>query len=468
MDRHTLLGKEKIGKLIWRFSLPAIAGMVVNALYNVIDRIFVGRGVGSMALSGIAITMPFMMILMSFAMLVSIGAASLISIKLGEKKKVEAEIIIGNALCLSILIGISLSIICSFFIEPILIAFGGNGESLSYAKEFMQVILFSTIFMMIGFTLNSAIHAEGNPMMALSTMIIGSVINTILNPIFIFGLHLGVRGSALATLILQFITALWTFLYFMDSRNLLRLKFKNLKLNAGIVTGIIAIGLAPFVMQMAMSIMQVIANYVFGKYGGNVALAVVGIIGVISMLFIMPIVGINQGIQPIIGYNYGAKYFVRVKRTIELATIGATILSLAGFVAIFFFNKNIMMLFIKDDQNMLNLGSLGVKYSMITLPIVGFQIVGSAYFQAVGKFRQALFLNIVRQVVTLIPLLLILPIFFGLYGGIAAFPISVLISTALTAILIGLEWKNLNEKHAARQKIINPAQNPEVNYSEIS
>ncbi len=424
MDRHTLLGKEKIGKLIWRFSLPAIAGMVVNALYNVIDRIFVGRGVGSMALSGIAITMPFMMILMSFAMLVSIGAASLISIKLGEKKKVEAEIIIGNALCLSILIGISLSIICSFFIEPILIAFGGNGESLSYAKEFMQVILFSTIFMMIGFTLNSAIHAEGNPMMALSTMIIGSVINTILNPIFIFGLHLGVRGSALATLILQFITALWTFLYFMDSRNLLRLKFKNLKLNAGIVTGIIAIGLAPFVMQMAMSIMQVIANYVFGKYGGNVALAVVGIIGVISMLFIMPIVGINQGIQPIIGYNYGAKYFVRVKRTIELATIGATILSLAGFVAIFFFNKNIMMLFIKDDQNMLNLGSLGVKYSMITLPIVGFQIVGSAYFQAVGKFRQALFLNIVRQVVTLIPLLLILPIFFGLYGGIAAFPIS--------------------------------------------
>ncbi len=443
MDRHTILGKEKILKLIFKFSIPAVAGMAVNALYNVIDRIFVGRGVGSDALSGIAVTMPLMLTIMAFAMLVSIGTAVRVSIKIGEKKIEEAENIIGNAFTLSVIIGLALTVICFIFMAPILTAFGGSGISLDYAGQFMRIVLFSTVFQMIGFTLNSSIRAEGNPIMALSTMAIGAVINTILNPFFIFVLHLGVKGSALATVISQAVTAVWTLIYFLDVKNLIRLKIKNMKLKLHIVRDIFSIGAGPFTLQCAISIMLIVTNHIFYKYGGRDALAVIGIIAVINMMFNMIVSGISQGIQPIIGYNYGAKKTGRVKETLEFSVIMATVICIIGFIPVFFFSREIMMLFSKDNAYILSLGATGLKYSLITLPLLGFQIISISYFQAVGKYLHALFLYMMRQLIVVIPLLVLLSSIYGFYGGIAAFPVSDIIITAVTVVFIIKEWKKM-------------------------
>jgi putative MATE family efflux protein len=447
MDRQQMLEKDRIGKLIWQFSLPAVAGMVVNALYNVVDRIFVGRGVGPSALSGIAVTMPLMMIMMALTMFVSIGAGARVSIKLGQKKKEDAQMIVGNALTLSLMISVVFSILGYIFMVPLLKAFGGQGESLNYAVQFTSIIIFTMIFQGILFTFNNIIRAEGNPMMALITMLIGAVINTILNPLFIFGLHLGVQGSALATLISQIVTSVWVFSYFIGKRSLLPLKLKNMVLNKVTVFSILSIGIAPFAMQLAMSLMISVSNHVFGTYGGNDAIAAVGLIGVISMLFNMPVIGIVQGIQPIIGYNYGAKQYNRVRKTLKLAIFGATLVCLTGFILVFFFNKQIMNAFVGNDADLTNLGSRAMQIALITLPLVGFQIVGGGYFSAVGKYKHSLLLNLSRQVLVLIPLLLILPRFFGLFGAIAAFPISDGISFALTFLFIMAEIGNLTDKH---------------------
>jgi putative MATE family efflux protein len=284
-NRHSMLGNESISRLIVKFSIPAVAGMTVSALYNVIDRIFVGRGVGSDALSGVVVTFPVMMIILGFSLLLSVGTASMVSIKLGQKKKDAAENIIGNAFTLSMLLGIILSTACYLFMKPLLMAFGGEGAPLLYAEQFMQVALFSIVFQMIGFTLNGAIRSEGNAIIALLTLIIGNAINLILNPLFIFVLHLGVRGSALATLISQCVTAAWTFFYFVNKKSLLRLRIKNLRLKPVFMKEILSIGLAPFILQNALSLMLIISNLVFKKFGDGEGLAAVGIITVISMLF---------------------------------------------------------------------------------------------------------------------------------------------------------------------------------------
>jgi putative MATE family efflux protein len=443
MKRHTILGQEKIGKLILRFSIPAIAGMAVNALYNVIDRIFVGRGIGSDALSGIAVTMPFMITLFAFAVLIAVGAAVRVSIKIGEKKLAEAEIIIGNAFLLSLLIGVALTVICLIFMEPILIMFGGSGDSLDYAEQFMQIILLATVFQMIGFTLNSAIRAEGNPLMALSTMLIGAVINTALNPLFIFVLHLGVRGSALATLISQVITSVWTLFYFLDKKNIIRLKIKNMRLKLSILRDIFSIGAGPFVLQCAVGTMLLVANHIFFGFGGKDALAVIGIIAVVNMLFNMLVSGISQGIQPIIGFNHGAKNVHRVKETLEISLLMATAICIAGFIPVFFFSREIMTLFSENNSYIQEMGATALKYSLLTLPLIGFQLISISYYQAVGKFMQALFLYMTRQLVIIIPLLLILSSLFGFYGGVAAFPISDIIITVITAVLIFSDWRKM-------------------------
>ncbi len=447
LDRYLLLRKEKIGKLIWKFSLPAIASTIVNAVYNVIDRIFVGRGVNSLALSGVAVAMPFTMILSSFALLIGTGAAIQVSIKLGENKKEQAEKIIGNALFLGLVTAFILPVIGFIFMEPLLIAFGGNIKILLYAKEFMQIMLLSTVFMNVFQILNSAIQAEGNPVMALVLTIVGTSINMVLNPLFIFEWHLGIRGSALATLISQLVTASWAVIYFFyNSKSLLKIKWANFIPEKTILLNIISFGIAPFLIQNLTSLSSTAANHVFMTYGGNTALAVVGIVGVLSLLFILPITGIAQGIQPILGFNYGEKNYDRVKRIFVLASLNATILCLFDFIIIFFFSQQLISFFSQNDQNIIHLGAIGIKYSMITMPVIGFQIIGSTYFQAVGKYKQAIFLTISRLGLFLIPLLFLLSSLFGLYGGIAAFPISDFLAGILVTIFIIYEWKNLDSK----------------------
>lgn len=451
-DRHTMLGNESITRLIVKFSIPAVAGMTVSALYNVIDRVFVGRGVGSDALSGVVVTFPVMMIILGFSLLLSVGTASMVSIKLGQKKKDEVENIIGNAFTLAVIFGIILSAVFYFFMKPLLMAFGGEGSSLLYAEQFMHVALFSIVFQMIGFTLNGAIRSEGNAMIAFLTLIIGNVINLILNPLFIFILHLGVRGSSLATLISQFVTAVWTIQYFVNKKSLLRLRIKNLRLKTVFIKEILSLGLAPFILQNALSLMLIIANLVFKKYGNGEGLVVIGIIAVISMLFNQVVTGMQRGIQPIIGYNYGAKDFSRVKKTTELSILITTLISSAGFIPIFLFNREIISIFNIKSVFLSTFGALGLKYAFLTLPLLGFLTIGNGYFLSVGKFKQALFITIIRQA-SIIIFLLILPGYFGFYGGIAAFPLADFLMAMITAVMMIIEWRNLKvNKH---EKLMN-------------
>lgn len=447
MDRSKLMGEEKVSKLLLKFSIPAIVGMLVNALYNVIDRIFIGQGVGSLAIAGITMTFPIMLIAMGFGMLVGIGANSLISIRLGEQKKAEAELIMGNAFTLLIIISLALTILGLIFIKPLLLLFGTSKNSLPYAIQYLSIILYGNIFMGIGFGMNNFIRAEGNPKIAMWTMAIGAIVNTVLDPIFIFGFGWGIKGAAWATVIGQMASALWVLHYFLNGKSLLRFHANNLKLEPTVVGKIMAIGSAPFFMQVAASFLHMILNAKLTQYGGDVAVAAIGIIGSIMMLFMMPVFGINQGSQPIIGFNYGAKKFDRVIESLKLSIIAATVVVTIGYIFIRLFPHQFIALFNSQDRELIDLGAKSMTTFLFFMPIIGFQIVGANYFQAIGKPKHALLLTLSRQVLILIPLLLILPKYFALQGILIAPPIADVTSSLLTGAFLFFELKRLQKKH---------------------
>ncbi|NLK00840.1 MAG: MATE family efflux transporter [Clostridia bacterium] len=444
MTRSTHLSNTKISKLLIEFSIPAIVGMLVNALYNVADRIFIGNGVGSLGIAGITVGFPMMIIIMAFGMLIGMGATALISIRLGEEKIEEAELIMGNAMVLLILLSVALSAIGYMFMDPLLKLFGASKAVLPYAREYIRVILLGTVFSSIGFGMNNFIRAEGNPRIAMFTMLIGAFLNIILDPIFIFVLGMGMSGAAIATIISQFVSAAWVLYYFFSPSSLLKIRKKNLKLDSAIIARTIAIGSAPFAMQLASSLLFVVFNNSLRVYGGDVAISGMGVVNSVSALLIMPVIGISQGAQPIIGFNYGAKQYDRVKEALKLAIIFATIVVCLGFVISMAFPSQIMSLFNKGDHELIAFGSKALRIFLLLLPVIGFQIAGSGYFHAVGKPRQAMFLSLSRQVLILIPLILILPRFYGLYGILFAAPISDLAATILTAVFLANEMSVLN------------------------
>ena len=383
-DRLFLLENEKIIKLIYKFSLPSIIGLLITASYTIIDRVFIGNGVGVLALSGVTIIFPIIMVGMAFSMLVGIGSTALVSIRLGEKKINEAEQILGNAISISIIISIFLMIFCYLFLDNILVIFGANDEVFSYAKDFLIFFLPGTVFQLLLFTLNNIIRGEGNPKTAMYTMFLSSVVNIILNPIFIFVLKLGVKGSALATVISQFISCIWVFFYFYSNKSILKIKIHNLKLKLNVTKDIFSIGMASFAMHIVGSIVIMIFNSKLKIYGGDLAVASIGIINSVVTLFLMPIFGINQGIQPILGYNYGAKRYDRIQETLKTSMIIATIICTFGFSIIFLFSNIIVGLFSKNDENLIYIGAHGLKLFTLMFPFVGFQIVAAGYFQAIG------------------------------------------------------------------------------------
>ena len=430
-----------------KFSIPAIVGMLVNALYNVVDRIFIGRGVGKLALTGVTVTFPIANIILAFGMLVGIGTAALISIKLGQQKKEEAEHILGNALTLIIISSIIVTGLGLLFLEPMLIKFGASSETLPYAKEYITIILIGVIFQNIGFGLNNTIRSEGNPRIAMYTMLIGGVLNTVLDPLFIFVFNMGTKGAAIATVISQAVNTLWVLYYFLGGKSVLKIHYKNLKLNFKVVMSIFAIGMSPFSMQIAASIVTIISNRSLVKYGGDLALGSMGIIMSIIMMVLMPIFGINQGCQPIIGYNYGAKKYHRVKHTLKLAILAATIITTTGFIIIQLFPVQFISIFNKDPE-LIAIGVHGIRVYLFMTPVIGFQIVSSNYFQAIGKAKISIFLGLSRQVIILIPLLFVLPRFFGLNGVWMSGPTSDALASILTAIFLLVEIKHLNKLHS--------------------
>lgn len=447
MDRAKQLGEERVGRLLLKFSIPAITGMLVNALYNIVDRIFVGNGVGSLAISGIVITFPMTIIIMAFGMLVGIGTSSLISIRMGQKRIEEAEEILGNAFILTIIISIILSIIGLVFLDELLIKFGAKGDVFNYAKQYTSIILMGVIFQNLSFSMNHSIRAQGNPTMAMITMLIGAIMNIILDYILIMIFHMGVQGAAIATIISQAISATWVLSFFFRKKGVLKIKRKNLRLKRSVVLGIFSIGVSPFLMQLAASLINFILNKTLLKYGGDIAIAAIGAINSIAMLIMMPVFGINQGVQPIIGFNYGAKKYDRVKQALKLAILGATSIVTLGFIIVQLFPEALISLFGKNEAELIAVGSHGIKIFLSMLPVIGFQVVSSNYFQAVGKPKYSIFLSLSRQVIVLIPMLLILPNIFKLNGVWMAGPVSDLIASIITAIFLLREMHKLNHLH---------------------
>ena len=447
MDKSRQLGEEKISKLLLKFSIPAIIGMIVNALYNVVDRIFIGNGVGSLGIAGITIVFPVMLIMMAFSMLIGIGANSLVSIRLGENKKEEAEVIFGNAISLLLISSILISVIGLIFMDPMLRILGASEQILPYARDYLQIILIGGVFQSLGMGMNNFIRSEGNPRIAMYTMLIGAIINTALDPLFIFVFDMGMQGAASATILAQFISAAWVFLYFLRGSSLLKITRNNLLLKTFAVKGIIIVGIAPFAMQLAASVQNLILNTSLATYGGDIAVSGMGIVNSIVTLMIMPLFGINQGVQPIIGYNYGAKKYKRVKEAYKLAVIFATAIVIIGWIVTRLFPEQLVFLFNRKDKELIKFSVFAIKRFLMFLPIIGFQIISSNYFQAVGKPKHSALLGLSRQVLILIPALLILPKFFGLNGVISAGPLADVISSVITGTFIMIEMKQLDNSH---------------------
>ena len=441
------MGEGSIPRLLLTFSAPAVVGMLAQALYNIVDRIFVGQAVGAMGIAGITVAFPFMLILLAFGMLIGFGATALISIRLGEQKKGEAEKVLGNAAVLLVGVSVLLTAIGLVFLSPLLKLFGASEQILPYARDYLQIVVLGSVFQSVGFGLNAVIRGEGNPRIAMVTMLIGALLNMVLDPIFLFGFGWGMRGAAAATVIAQAVSAVWVVSYFLGGRSLLKFQVRNLRLRWAICASILAIGSPPFAMQIAASILNAILNNQLRVYGGDLAISVMGIIYAVVLFIAMPIFGINQGAQPIIGYNCGALRFDRVKRTLQAAIVAASGITCAGFLVVTLFPAQVIWLFNREDAALVQLGTHAIRICLAMLPIVGFQIVSASYFQAVGKPKQAMFLSLSRQVLLLIPAVLILPYFFGLDGVWAAMPTADLGSSILTGIWLAFELRHLRKRH---------------------
>lgn len=444
MDKLNQMSTASIPRLLLKFSLPAIVGLLVNALYNIVDSIFVGRGVGDLGLAGVTVCFPIVTTFIACIMLIGMGATALISIRLGEDKQTEAEMIIGNALVFFIIIGLSLTIFGLIFLEKILILFGASSNVLPYAIDYMRIILPGSIFLAVGTGMNNFIRAEGNPKIAMNTMLIGTITNIILDYVFIFIFKWGIKGAAAATIISYAVTSSWVLYYFLAGNSLLRIKVKYLRLKKVIIAQIIKLGVPTFVIQVTSSIQQLILNRSLVRYGGDLALAVIGVIMSITAFLVMPAMGIAQGAQPILGFNKGAKQYERVKNTLMLAATSATLVITVGFIISKIWPAQLIGLFNKKPE-LIAAGVHGMDIFFKFIPLVGVQMLGSSYFQAVGKANQATILGLSRQILIFIPLLIILPHYWGLEGVWWSAPLSDLGAFILTGTWLLLEIRQLNK-----------------------
>lgn len=434
---HSKFASESVGRLLLKFSIPAIVGMLVNALYNIVDRFFIGKmaNVGAIALSGVGATFPVTIIIMAFGMLVGIGAASRISIALGENNKELASKILGNAFILNIIFSILLTIIGLLFYKPILMAFGADSTIIGYAEEYIVIIIAGIIFSNTAFSMNHCIRSQGFPKISMMTLLIGAIINIILDPIFIFGFGMGVKGAAIATVIAQIVSAIWTIQFLLSKKANIKIDVKYFKPDYSVIIHIFSIGMSPFAMQLASALIQTLFNKSLNTYAGPLGIGVFTSINSIIMLFFMPIFGINQGSQPLVGFFYGAKDYAKVRKTYVLSCISATILCTIGFIASQLAPAAMLSIFNTNDD-FLELGTYGIRIFTAVLPMVGFQIISANFFQAIGKATTAMFLSLTRQVIMLIPLVLILPKFYGLTGVWISTPIADFLASLITLFYI--------------------------------
>lgn len=429
------LGTEPIPKLLKNLSVPAMVGMFVMALYNIVDTIFISYAVGISAVAGLTISFPVIMIIMAISVAMGMGGASVISRRLGAKKEKEANKVFGNIITMIILVSI-VGIIAAFTIlEPMLVLFGATPEILGYAVDYMYPILLGTFLFSFGFATNSIVRSEGNAKLSMNVMIISSVLNIILDAIFIFGFNMGVKGAAYASVLSQAIITVIFLHYFLTGKSSLSISLRDLTPKFKIIKEVFAVGLPGFMQQAAGGVMVIAINTMLIRYGSEFHVGLFGIVQRISMFMLMPLVGIMQGMQPIVGYNFGANHYSRLKETVWLGLKVSTVLSTIIFVIMMIFPSYFMMIF-SSDPEVIKAGADAIRILFATAFFIGVPVVCGGIFQALGKVKQALILSMSRQLLFLIPLVLILPSFFGVNGVWLAFPIADALSFALATFLL--------------------------------
>lgn len=440
--RSDMLAREKIARLLWKLSMPAIIGMMVQGLYNIVDTIFVGRFTGTLGIGGIAIAFPIQMILMGIGMTIGIGGASLISRRMGEKNRAGVDLTFGNMVLLSLVTGLACTFLGLVALNPLLRLFGANDVLLPYSKAYIMVILLGSPMITFSMTASSAARSEGNAKVAMNTMIIGAVLNIFLDPVFIVFLGLGVRGAAVATVISMTASSLFLLRYFLSGKSEISFHMNYMRLKTPIVKEIFAVGSSDFARTAAMSMTSALFNNILRTLGGELPIATFGIIFRVLSFVFMPMMGIAQGAQPILGYNFGAKRFDRVKKSLGLANRSASLIAMGGFLIFIVFPAPILKIF-SNDPKLIAMGTSAVRMLVIGLPLVGYQAIGTSLFQALGRARPAVFLAFSRQVLFLIPLVIIMSHIYGLRGVWLSFPAADISSFIVTWMMVRYQLRNL-------------------------
>jgi len=450
----TALGKADIKKLLIEYSLPAIIGMMAASLYNIIDRIFIGHAMGELALSGLAVAFPLMNLAAAFGTLVGIGGASLVSIKLGQRDKEGATKVLGNVVVLNTIVGISFSLVGLYFIDEILFFFGASPNTIDYTRDFMEIILYGNVITHLFFGLNNIMRSSGYPRKAMITTLLAVLVNIILAPIFIFGFGWEMRGAATATVMAQFIAFFWVVAHFTHKCSIVRFQAGIFKLQKRIVKEILSIGMAPFILNASACFVIILINQSLREQGemlfqggGDLAIGAYGIINSLVMLIVMVVMGFTQGMQPIVGYNFGAKQNDRALQALKLTIKYVLIVTVSAFLVGQLFPSQLAMMF-NPNEKLLDLSVSGMRIVMAAFPIIGFQMIISNFFQSIGSAWKAIFISTTRQILFLIPLLLILPHYWGVNGVWMSMPISDVASMLTAGALFYWElkkWKKTSE-----------------------
>lgn len=435
-----LLETAPVPRLLWKFALPAVISTLTTSLYSLIDRVFIGQGAGAMAISGLALTFPIMNFLTAFGTLVGVGASTRISIVLGMGDRDWAERILGNALVLTVIIWVLLTVSCLYYLYPLLVIFGGSGNTIPYAADYLRIVIPGYIFSNLAYSFCNIIRASGNPTRSMVIMLIGAGVNLALDPLFIFGFGMGIKGAAWATVISMFVSSVFVMQFFLRKNAYIRFKRSTLRLKRNIVRNILSIGMSPFLMNLAATLVVVILNRRLVLSGGDLAMGAYGIINSYAILFVMFVLGLCQGMQPIVGYNYGAKKMDRAKHAFFLSIKVGTVITVFGFLLMELFPGTAARVFTSDEQ-LVTLAKNGFRLIFMLFPFVGFQIVTSNFFQSLGKVHLSIFLSLSRQVLYLIPALYICSTFWGLNGVWAATAVADFFSILTTLFILRSQMK---------------------------
>ncbi|WP_311438627.1 MATE family efflux transporter [Hallella colorans] len=450
MEKKTMsntleLGTKPVGPLLMQYALPAIIAMTASSLYNIIDRVVIGQVVGPMAISGLAITFPFMNLSGAFGAAVGVGASTAISVKLGQHDYHTAVNLLGNTVTLNLIVGFALAVICLWLLDPILYFFGASEQTIPYARDFMQVIMAGTMITHMYFGMNAALRAAGKPRQAMYATIFTVVMNIILVLVFIMWLGWGIRGAALATIISQATAMIYQLKLFANKKEILHFKRGIYRLKSTLVKNIAGIGISPFLMNACACIIVIFMNNQFVKYGGDLTVGSYGIANAIGTMFVMFIMGVNQGMQPIAGYNYGSQQIDRLMEVLKLSIITATCIMTVGWLIAMFLPYYCARMF-TTDTTLIAMSIHAIRINMLLFPIIGFQMVVTNFFQCIGKVQISIFLSLSRQLLFLLPLLAILPLFWGVDGVWYSLPASDLTAAIVAAIIMQIYMKKIKRQ----------------------